>query len=515
VLSQRAGGTELAAPTLTKISKEQMAMVNYVWYGTGTNLFAAQGTPGVTNHDFAAKTLFVEPHEIGFRNPDGSNTFFSGTGFTWDASTGTVASGTITGIRHYTNGQYTDEVSGLSIDAATFWAAGYENPDHPGSISRFFSDSLIFAGNDVLDASTRIGKAVLPVTLNGYEGNDRILGGAGNDRLMGGNGMDKLYGNGGNDKLYGGFGKDTLWGGANHDKLYASSGNDYLNGGANNDWLMGGTGNDTLRGSTGTDTAIFNVVSSEVTVARTKTGFVLKSLDGTDIVSGIERYALDNGTFKWDAEVGKFERLSWTSGQEKLQGAASIVHGTNGDDTIELAGQNKSIAYGLRGHDTITGAEKNDLIFGGAGDDMINGDYSPSLGQYSASNDRLYGESGNDRIDGGRGNDRVSGGSGADIIGGGSGNDILTGGSGGDTFAFFWSNDRFNTRNWGTDIITDFRVGVDHIATDYKFERPMGTTPTETLEHTANGWLLKSDLGGSVLLKGVTMAGLTLDDILI
>ena len=67
--------------------------------------------------------------------------------------------------------------------------------------------SVIFsggAGNDFLNAINTL----TPVTADGGDGDDILIGGAGDDILIGGNGADLLIGGGGNDILIGGNGAD-------------------------------------------------------------------------------------------------------------------------------------------------------------------------------------------------------------------------------------------------------------------------------------------------------------------
>ncbi|MEO0396620.1 MAG: calcium-binding protein [Cyanobacteria bacterium P01_A01_bin.137] len=67
--------------------------------------------------------------------------------------------------------------------------------------------SVLFSGgdgNDFLNASGTF----TPVTADGGEGDDILIGGAGDDILIGGNGADLLIGGGGNDILIGGNGAD-------------------------------------------------------------------------------------------------------------------------------------------------------------------------------------------------------------------------------------------------------------------------------------------------------------------
>lgn len=89
------------------------------------------------------------------------------------------------------------------------------------------------AGADSVIISPRI---LIPATIRGGPGNDRLRGGGGSDKIIGGPGNDVLIGEGGNDWLFGGPGADWLLGGA---------GNDRLVGGPGADWLKGGAGEDT------------------------------------------------------------------------------------------------------------------------------------------------------------------------------------------------------------------------------------------------------------------------------
>jgi VCBS repeat-containing protein len=102
---------------------------------------------------------------------------------------------------------------------------------------------------------------------------------------------------------------------------------------------------------------------------------------------------------------------------------------------------------GTAGNDTITGEGDpgNNKIYGGAGNDTLNG----VIGQ-----DEIYGGSGNDTINGGDGGDSLWGGdgidtihgdAGADRIVGGFGADILYGDGGADTFIYRSASDTGDT----------------------------------------------------------------------
>ncbi len=107
-------------------------------------------------------------------------------------------------------------------------------------------------------------------------------------------------------------------------------------------------------------------------------------------------------------------------------GAGSVVHGDDGNDTI-IASSDPSatgvVIYGDAGNDTLTAGKVAIEIHGGDGDDVITG---------SPQDDKLYGDGGDDTITAGEGNDYVEGGAGNDTIDGGAGNDFILGGAGDD-----------------------------------------------------------------------------------
>jgi Ca2+-binding RTX toxin-like protein len=120
-------------------------------------------------------------------------------------------------------------------------------------------------------------------TLDGRDGDDRLIGSSGKDKLLGrdGNdildgkdgkdtlkghaGDDRLSGSGGKDKLEGGDGQDVLLGGDGNDKLKGGLGDDALEGGAGKDKLHGGSGFNILTGGEGVDVFIFSNGTNQVT----------------------------------------------------------------------------------------------------------------------------------------------------------------------------------------------------------------------------------------------------------
>ena len=100
------------------------------------------------------------------------------------------------------------------------------------------------------------------------------------------------------------------------------------------------------------------------------------------------------------------------------------------------------IIYGGAGDDTLNGTGVNDIIYGGSGNDTIKGNNG---------DDTIYGGSGNDTINGNNGNDTIVGGFGADYP---------TGGNGDDRFVYLSVADSHAGQ---FDTITDFISGSDRI----------------------------------------------------
>ena len=192
-----------------------------------------------------------------------------------------------------------------------------------------------------------------------------IDAGAGDDSITGGAGDDYVIGNAGNDTLTGGDGAN------------------YLEGGSGDDTFVAGTGADTFDGGSGQDNIDYSASSGAVNVELGAFG------NGTAALSG------------GDAE------------NDSVAGGVDGVIGSAFDDT-------------LIGHDfSGTGPDAyTNEIFGGDGNDYIDG---------AGAADSLAGDAGNDTIIGGTGADTIDGGTGDDTIYVAQG-DTVTGGDGDDTF---------------------------------------------------------------------------------
>jgi Ca2+-binding RTX toxin-like protein len=109
------------------------------------------------------------------------------------------------------------------------------------------------------------------------------------------------------------------------------------------------------------------------------------------------------------------------------------LFGGYGDDAMD-GGNGDDLLYGTAGRDSMRGGLGNDTIYGGSGDDSLWGD---------GGSDDIYGGSGNDVLNGFGESDRLFGGADNDTIYDGLGDDYVDGGSGDDHFIAGGGNDYF------------------------------------------------------------------------
>ena len=153
---------------------------------------------------------------------------------------------------------------------------------------------------------------------------------------------------------------------------------------------------------------------------------------------------------------------AFSLGQSALHGTASeslgvsLVTARLRNETYEItAGEAQfdsatkaGFAFGYRGHDTLSGTnQSNDFLYGGSGNDLLQG-----LG----ADDFLYGQQGHDRLTGASGHDNLFGGQGLDTLEGGAGRDFLAGGQQNDTYLVTDTLDR---------IVEHLQEGTDTVQT--------------------------------------------------
>ena len=108
----------------------------------------------------------------------------------------------------------------------------------------------------------------------------------------------------------------------------------------------------------------------------------------------------------------------------------------NGNDRILLSSGLTSFdaeIYGGKGNDVINGGGGNDQLFGGRGNDVLRGRGGNDTMHGDEGNDRLYGDDGNDTMFGDAGDDIGYGGDGDDTFDGGTQRDGFNGEAGNDT----------------------------------------------------------------------------------
>ena len=137
-------------------------------------------------------------------------------------------------------------------------------------------------GDDTMSASG----ALPPLYIDGYNGNDRIVGADNNDTLIGGANKDTVYGGLGNDRLNGNGGNDRLFGEGGADRLYGYDGQDYLDGGSSGDRLEGGAGLDTMLGQSGDDK--FFAKDTVIDQVFGSSGTDPANIDASDVLSSVE-----------------------------------------------------------------------------------------------------------------------------------------------------------------------------------------------------------------------------------
>jgi len=314
------------------------------------------------------------------------------------------------------------------------------------------------AGDDFIIGSSASGNILI-----GGAGSDRIEGGGWNNhaaeywqreylgRLIG-LGDDKIYGGAGDDRIWGesqatqaalndasqaptGITGDWLTGGSGADRIYGSAGDDVLLGGVGEDTLVGGPGMDVLLGD---DDFQIRPEGNYWRVVHPNFG---------DTTPGFGRFEL--GLFPVVNATSIAPDLIWAVTGDpdftyyKNGGGADVLIGGAGRDIL-IGQYGDDALYGGADDDILAGWEGDDELLGGAGDDLMAGDF----GRYEQVNQRTvpgallvmagvigtaagYGSAvdliGSDLLDGGAGDDVLYGEGGDDSVIGGDGDDTLYG----------------------------------------------------------------------------------------
>jgi Ca2+-binding RTX toxin-like protein len=282
---------------------------------------------------------------------------------------------------------------------------------------------------------------------HGDDNSDTIIGGGNADQLFGDGGDDTIYGGGGDDLLNGGDRSDTVLGGDGIDNITGGTGADLLYGGTDDDTISGGTGEDFLEGGLGAD--------------RLDGGSEYDTASYASATGGV-RANLLNAT----ANTGEAAGDTYVS----------IEHLFGSDFNDELSGTNSA--------NRLSGGKGNDVLSGFGGADVLLG---------CDGNDTISGEGGDDKIDGGTGNDTLSGG--------------LTSS---DLFIFprtLVSGQP--TVGWGTDVITDFEHGRDHLDLSGS---GLSLSSLTIVQQNADTLITEAETNSSILLLNQSAAELGSSD---
>lgn len=261
---------------------------------------------------------------------------------------------------------------------------------------------------------------------DGGEGNDFIQGTVGNDTLTGGNGIDTVsfatafsttaagvtfsLAQQGTAQNTGAAGTDTITG---FENVVGSSYNDTITGDANNNVIEGGLGNDTLSGGFGNDTASYAGATAGVTVSLALQGTAQNTVAaGVDTLNGFENLL---GSAYNDTLTGSTAEniLSGGAGDDVLNpgataaGIQDLLDGGDGSDTASFAGFTAGVTA------TLNGATDGTASVAGAAIATLRNIENLTGGDGA---DILTGDAGNNVIDGGLGDDTLVGGLGIDTL---------------------------------------------------------------------------------------------------
>jgi Ca2+-binding RTX toxin-like protein len=196
-----------------------------------------------------------------------------------------------------------------------------------------------------IDESNGVFSDTIATTIEGGNGNDRLVGGAGAVTIDGGNGDDALFGGNGNEKLLGGNGNDSIDGNKGNDSAFLGNGNDTFV------WDPG-DGSDTIEGENGKDTMLFNGANVVDTVDLVAEGghlkFFRQPANITMDTHGVERVDFNalgledlvtvndlTGTGVEELNIDLAGTLGGTSGDAAADRV--VVNATNGDDRVRVS----------------------------------------------------------------------------------------------------------------------------------------------------------------------------------
>jgi Ca2+-binding RTX toxin-like protein len=244
------------------------------------------------------------------------------------------------------------DADGAQDDRAT------ETADAEGGVDTLdFSDTTSNLSVALETGAVQVVNGFLSLDLNSSASFENLLGGSGADSLTGNDLANLIDGSAGDDTLSGRDGADLLLGGGGADQLRGNRGDDALEGGGGNDGLEGGLGQDTY-------------------------SFDVGAQLGSDSVTEARNEGADTLDFSSTGLINLTVSLGSNSAQPR-----------HANLTL-----------------TLSGADRIENLFGGAGDDTLTGNALDNTLGGGEGNDTLDGRAGTDVLDGGTGEDRYANG---------------------------------------------------------------------------------------------------------
>lgn len=308
-------------------------------------------------------------------------------------------SGSVTRLVTYTHGMTLEYLGNFAADSDSGTLTKITLTDASGSfsIAGSYSAAIYY---DAIDGATTISEVLDSAALfdkddtltvidgnrdwHGFNGKDKLIGGAGGDNLFGHSGNDTLTGNAGSDYLDGGIGDDTLDGGVAADVMAGGAGNDKYMADDSADSVLetAGEGTDTVTSTASFDmsaqaqeveilvlagaahidatgNALNNTITGNAGNNRIDGGAGADKMSGG---AGNDIYVVDNAG----------DGVTDTGGADTVEASISYVLGMN-IEALALTGSDNITGTGNTGINTITGNSGNNTLNGGTGADTLMG----------------------------------------------------------------------------------------------------------------------------------------------
>ncbi len=335
-------------------------------------------------------------------------------------------------------------------------------------------------------------------------------------------------------------GSDAITAGAGQASVVASGAATTVAGGAGRLSFQGGAGSAVVSTGSGGSTVTTGTGSSQVFLGAAADVVNAHGQDFVTASSGADTVYAVSGVVAYGGASGQLTLVSGAAASTVVGGGGdATVYGSTGGGGVVYAGTGATEFVGGAGASTFVGSGGTGLVYGGAGGGAIFG--GPGGGQFfgasaatvievgtgastvtasdgnvvflvgsapdlvvaGAGNVTLAGaaSSGSNSFFAGFGADQIAGGSGNDSFVAGTGQATLSGGGGSNVFAFAFGS------AGGSDVITDFRTGVDHLSLQGYAAGAVGAALSQA---TVSGGATALTLGDGtrVTLEGVTGLGI-------